>query len=359
MIYLICAMPLIIAFCVLAVDVGRLQLARSEAQGVADSAARYAARGMVNSYQPAITAFAHASAVCAESKVDGASPTVAQSEVELGTWNASTRVFSANSSGNAVRVTVRQTLGRSGSAPLFASILSSNKTTQVVGVAVAQCTSIEYEIQPPASGNLWLSGAADNTTYNNMRPDNSTVWDNSGSSSGNKKQRPLEVSLSDAGLKAGDTIALEGLTGSASWQNTNSNATNSADGDASYLVANGVAPASSLPSTNANGLSNTRAPIGAVMAVFMNDNAPSSGSTPANLDFGTAAQRDYVSISPQLKQVFFIGDGKRSDGTAQSIIVPQGATRVFFGMMDAWQWNDNTGNFKMNLYSTTSTSLVK
>jgi hypothetical protein len=136
-------------------------------------------------------------------------------------------------------------------------------------------------------------------------------------------------------------------------------AQNNADGDASYLVANGVAPAGSAPTNSNNGMSNTRAPIGSVMAVFLSDNAPTTGSTPGNLDFGSAASRDYASISPSLKQVFFVGDGLRSDGTAQKIVVPYGATRVFMGMMDAWQWNDNVGNFQTKLYSGNETQLLK
>jgi hypothetical protein len=95
------------------------------------------------------------------------------------------------------------------------------------------------------------------------------------------------------------------------------------------------------------------------MAVFLNDSAPNNYTAPSNLDFGSAAQRDYTSISPQLRQVFYVGDGKRSNGEAQIIVVPQGATRVFFGMMDAWQWNDNAGNFQTKLYIGSAVQLVK
>jgi hypothetical protein len=43
----------------------------------------------------------------------------------------------------------------------------------------------------------------------------------------------------------------------------------------------------------------------------------------------------------------------------QRIIVPPGATRVFIGMMDAWQWNDNVGNFKFNVYGRKNVTTVK
>lgn len=358
MVYVIVCLPAFVAMCALGVDVGRRQLAKGEAQGVADAAARYAATGMQSSSTPLTTARANANAVAIASRVDGAAPAIASSDVVRGTYNAN-GTFTANSTGDAVKVTVTQTLNRSGAPALWISLFT-NSTYAVSATAVARTVTNYVEIEPPASGNLWLSGMPDNTQHKNFRPDAAHVWDNSGSSS-NKKQRPLEINLANASMQPGDSIILEGISGTATYLNSNASEanTNTADGNAGYLVANGVAPASSVPATSANGMSNTRAPIGAVMAVFLTDNAPTSGSTPSNLDFGTAASRDYTSISPQVKQVFYIGDGKRSTGETQSIVIPAGATRMFVGMMDAWQWNDNTGNFKTKLYSRSKIYLVK
>jgi len=68
-------------------------------------------------------------------------------------------------------------------------------------------------------------------------------------------------------------------------------------------------------------------------------------SAPANLDFGTQAARDYTNLSPDLKQVFFIGDCVTSSGLAQTVVVPAGATRLFLGPMDGFHWYDNVGAF--------------
>jgi Flp pilus assembly protein TadG len=358
LLYVLIAFPVFIAFCGLAVDVGRARVARQEIQAVADAAARYAARGMQTSATPLATARAHATAVAAESSVDASAPTRDPNDVVRGTFNPTTKVFAPDPDGDAVLITVRQTLNRPGAPPLFMSLLNGNQPATVRASAVARVVRVSTELQPPAGGNLWLSGMPDNTVHQNFRPDNSTVWDNAGTAS-TPKQRPLAVGLSSMNLKPGDAISLEGLSGSASWQSGSSGATTGADGDGSYLVANGLAPAGYLPSNNANGMSNTRAPIGAVMAVFLSDDAPTASAAPPNLDFGNPANRDYASIKPQLKQVFFIGDGKRANGESQSIVIPAGATRVFFGMMDAWQWNDNAGNFKANLYATSAIHLVK
>ena len=239
------------------------------------------------------------------------------------------------------------------------SFFSSSTGKDVVATAIARNMKLYTTLSPPASGNIWLSGMPYNTTNKNFRTDDSTLWDNSGSST-NQKQRPLSIDLSSINLSAGDLIRLEGITGTAAWHDDPTpDEVNDADGDPTFLVANGVAPATSAPTNSNNGMSNTRAPIGAVMAVFLNDNSPTTGTVPACLDFGTAASRDYTTLSPKLKQVFFVGDGKKSDGTPQTITIPTGATRLFMGAMDAWQWNDNSGNFQTKLYLSTQTQLLK
>jgi len=214
-IYVIVALPLLLSVCALGVDVGRVYLAKAEAQSVADAAARYAARGMQSSSTPMTTARANAAAVAAESVVDGGAPAIASADVVRGTYNAQTRAFIPDSTGDAISVTVRQSLNRSGAVPLLMSIFVGNQQTKIVATAVARTATNSTEIQPPASGNLWLSGMPDNTVHKNFRTSNSTVWDNSGTS-GTKKQRPLELNLSALGLNPGDPICLEGISGTAS-----------------------------------------------------------------------------------------------------------------------------------------------
>jgi Flp pilus assembly protein TadG len=357
-IYFLVCFSLFIMMCSYGVDLGRIYLAKSQLQTVADASARYGVKGMQTSASPMATALANASAVASQSLVDGAAPTITSVDVVRGTYVSATKTFTVDSAGSSLQVTVHQSFNRTGAVPLFASFLGIGQK-QISATAIASMSSTSSQIQPPAAGNLWLSGMPDNTQFQNARPDNPTVWDNSGTSS-NPKQRPLQITLASMGLGPGASLSFEGVTGTASYNNQQlDTTTNAADGDPNYVVANGAAPAASLPSTSANGISNVRAPIGAVMGVFMSDADPTTSAAPPNLDFGTDTSRDYTSISPQLKQVFFIGDGKRDNGEAQSIVVPAGATRVFFGMMDAWQWNDNVGNFQTNLYTTTTIQLVK
>ena len=85
------------------------------------------------------------------------------------------------------------------------------------------------------------------------------------------------------------------------------------------------------------------------IGLFLNDSAPTVGGAPAALNMTSAASRDYVSISPQLKQPFFIGDGKRTNGTLHQVVVPTGATRFFMGTHDNVNWANNSGYYMITV----------
>lgn len=99
-----------------------------------------------------------------------------------------------------------------------------------------------------------------------------------------------------------------------------------------------------------NGIANLLAPIDALIGVFLDAIRPDLGLAPGALDFSTTESRDFESLSPLLKQPFFIGDGFRDDGvTAQSFIVPMGAARLFLGTMDGFGWYNNTGHLTVTV----------
>lgn len=100
-----------------------------------------------------------------------------------------------------------------------------------------------------------------------------------------------------------------------------------------------------------NGISGGYGPINSLLGVFLTDDAPNTGPAPSALDFSSAASRDFASLSPELKQVFFIGDGLNSSGDFQSFIVPDGATRLYLGTLDGNGWYNNSGAFEVNLAS--------
>jgi hypothetical protein len=101
---------------------------------------------------------------------------------------------------------------------------------------------------------------------------------------------------------------------------------------------------------NALGKSNVIAPLNAMMAVFLGDQAP--GVAPASLNYTSRLDRDYETLRPVVGQIFYVGDGKTTSGKAQIIIVPEGTTRLFLGIMDAFEWKNNTGELQGGFSST-------
>jgi hypothetical protein len=89
---------------------------------------------------------------------------------------------------------------------------------------------------------------------------------------------------------------------------------------------------------------------GYLVGVFIGPGGP-SGPAPTALDFVTTS---FTSLSPLLDQTFFIGDGLTGDGsgTAQTFVVPTGATELYLAISDACGYNgspscygDNQGAF--------------
>ena len=102
-----------------------------------------------------------------------------------------------------------------------------------------------------------------------------------------------------------------------------------------------------------NGISNLNAPLSALVGVFLDNSQPDGSAAPAMLDFGPGGNVtdgiDYLTISPSLKQVFYIGNGLTSDSLPQNVIVPIGATRLYLGTMDGFGWDGNTGEFSVTV----------
>src|SRR5215469_12261603 len=101
-----------------------------------------------------------------------------------------------------------------------------------------------------------------------------------------------------------------------------------------------------------NGISNANMPHNALLGVFLSGSQPNLLPAPAELDFSTLGT-GFVSLAPELQQVFFIGDGLTGTGTGltQDFIAPAGATRLYLGTMDWIWWFDNEGSFDVRVQS--------
>lgn len=82
-----------------------------------------------------------------------------------------------------------------------------------------------------------------------------------------------------------------------------------------------------------------------LVGTFVGD---TKGSTPAGLSYTDAGANSTSSFSPELQQVFFIGDGRTSSSALQTFIVPTGAKTLYLGFADAYGFVGAPGAYDDN-----------
>jgi hypothetical protein len=108
--------------------------------------------------------------------------------------------------------------------------------------------------------------------------------------------------------------------------------------------------------TSLGGISGYIGPQGPLVGVFLDDSIPVSGA-PVTLDFSLSGLGiDFLSLTPELGQIFYIGDGVTSGGDFQEFIAPSGATRFFLGIPDGFgfvgapgAYDDNDGSYRVRI----------
>ncbi len=98
-----------------------------------------------------------------------------------------------------------------------------------------------------------------------------------------------------------------------------------------------------------NGIAALKAPINAMVGVFLKGDPPPAGAPDPYEDFTDASARDYAVATPKLYQPFFIGDGRASDESVQRVRIPDNATRLFLGSLDVFDNAENYGEFAVNV----------
>lgn len=95
-------------------------------------------------------------------------------------------------------------------------------------------------------------------------------------------------------------------------------------------------------------------PQGGLVGVFLSDVVPDGqlggGAPPGGLGL------DLRLLTPELRQVFYIGDGRTAGGDFKIMIAPAGATRLFLGIADGFvfsgapgAYDDDDGLFRISL----------
>jgi hypothetical protein len=96
------------------------------------------------------------------------------------------------------------------------------------------------------------------------------------------------------------------------------------------------------------GISGYIGPRGPLSGVFLDDSIP-AGGPPSTLDFSPSRLGiDFLTLSPALGQVFYIGDGITGGGDFQEFIAPAGATRLFLGIPDGFGFTGAPGSYDDN-----------
>lgn len=196
------------------------------------------------------------------------------------------------------------------------------------------------------SDAIFLAGRTDLTI-----PDASQPWggpeDHLIRHGGNTPEEIKETLPPEIAVSAGDIIrALDPAVGGISFFN----------GIGVPFFGPGGNGASGSSLTSLGGISGYFGPQGALTGVFLNDAIPLSGA-PATLDFTPGGLGiDFLSLTPELGQVFYIGDGKTASDLFQTFIAPTGATRLVLGIPDGFGFNgapgaydDNDGSYRIRL----------
>lgn len=79
------------------------------------------------------------------------------------------------------------------------------------------------------------------------------------------------------------------------------------------------------------------------------------GPTPDAPSYTEAAANAALTIAPALQQIFFIGDGRSTDGSLQTFLVPEGAETLYLGFADAIGFVGDPGWYDDNYGSVVAT----
>jgi Flp pilus assembly protein TadG len=340
MVYAMTVLIVMLALGTVAVDWGHVQLAKTQLSGAADAAARAGAAALANSPAAAVDA---ARWTAAQNVVDGTALSVAAADVQIGSWNGSTftRLYGSDQySANAVKVVAkRDAASRSAIPNTWGSVFGVTSTNLKVEPIAMLVRGLNVDQPVAAVSNPFLAGASAGTGASRVNPHDNP--DAAGTKK-NPKQSPDTVNLP---LVDGAVLTFDSIDGVA--RHDPGLGDYEPDGQLNDIGHNNLtrADTNSKGATyyNENGIADVRAPINALVGVFLTDADPAGSAAPDNLDFSSTESRNFQKLEPKMKQIFFIGDGLDDSGKQQQFIVPKGATRLFLATWDFYEWNNNSG----------------
>jgi hypothetical protein len=226
-------------------------------------------------------------------------------------------------------VIARREASRSSAIPLsFGNVFGDDHTNLRCESIAMMVGLVNVDQQVAATANPFLSGMPTGSVASLNNPHNSP--DYAGTTS-NPKASPIAVNMP---LKTGEYLTFDSIDGVA---RHDPNLTDyNPDGQLNDIGHN--------TNGSENGIADVRAPINALVGIFLSDEQPDKTSAPKSLDFSTYTSRNFTTLEPQLKQIFFIGDGLNDSSIQQQFKVPAGATRLYLATWDFFEWNNNSGS---------------
>jgi hypothetical protein len=337
MVYSMTLMVTMLACASIAVDWGHAQVAKTQLVAATDASARAGAAGLSRSPSEALD---RARWTALQTPVEAGGLVVQNGDVSFGTWDTTRNTFTvltgtSQSNANAVRVIGRLNGSRQTAVPLtFASIFGRN-SIDITHTSIAMFVRpVDVNQSVPGTANPFLAGMPKGSIASVNNPHRSP--DYAGDAS-DWRQSPLAVNMP---ISQGVRLSFDSIDGVV--RHDPNLADYNPDGQLNSIGTNTAG--------SENGIGDVRAPINALVGVFLSDAAPNTSAAPESLDFSTAASRDFQVLEPKLKQIFFIGDGRDSLGRPQQFVVPRGATRLYLATWDFFEWNNNQGSRTVKVY---------
>lgn len=340
----------------LALDVGRVFLVKAQLKQAADAAALAAASGLNNktttqarndAIDTANRNFAHYNNL----KNDGFTTELRSQDVKVSKSKSSLPY------NDTVEVTIRRPVRL-----MLATVLGASTFNVEVTSIARHDPGVKVEQWVRGTANPYLAGMPKGSMASLNNPHNSpdVAGDVTSSRPSDWKQSPLPVQ--SLPIIPGQELTFDEING-----------TTRHDPKLPFYSPDGETGENGTPKnigTNTagaeNGISQLRAPINALVGVFLGPDRPDKTAPPPMLDYSTYESRHQERYTPQLKQIFFIGDGlakKTVNGqeilVRQRFVVPEGATRLYLATWDFYEWNNNGGEREIRIERPARTYLIK
>jgi hypothetical protein len=323
-------MVMFTAIASLAVDYGHVQFVKSEMQRTADATARGYMEYYITSGQSYANTHGPALYSNANNPVDGNSGIAPTVNVTWGYWTAGTSTFSTTSGTvPAVEVTVTRTASGGNAVPLFWGGMIGFASSDVHATAIAaEMGGQSQGLTIPATACLYLAG---------MPAGSSNIG-------GDDTSNATPYQASSIPVTPGTWITLTGLSGTTT-VSPGSIPNTGPGGTTSYPVYHGQSwnNAPDLPASE-NGIADALMDEDATAGVFLTASAPNLSTAPATQDWTQSSLNNKAAYTNlQVQQPFMIGTGQTTGGTTKQFLVPPGATRLFLGIWDGYEYYNNSG----------------